>query len=77
LLSCLTDILPQPSYLIPLIAACTTMQDIASDATKFYSVNVNNSACASSDNSQSNLNSIFEAIASDISGSRLLPNNTT
>ena len=77
LLTCLTDILPQPTYLIPLIAACTTMQDIASDATKFYSVNFNNSACTSSNNSESDMPSIFAAIASDMSGARLLPNNTT
>jgi len=76
-LTCLTDILPQPSYLIPLIAACTTMQEIASDPTKFFAVNINDSICTSSVNSQSDLSSIFAAIATSLSGARLVPSNTT
>jgi len=53
------------------------MQDIASDPTKFYAVNINGSACPSTGNPQSDLNSIFTAIAADLSGVRPRPNNTT
>jgi hypothetical protein len=86
LLSCLTDILPQPTYLNPLISACTTMTDIASDSSKFYSVNVPtgggllsgllNSAPCPSNNSASTLSTIFAAIAKDIGSARILPNGT-
>jgi hypothetical protein len=84
-LTCLTDILPQPGYIIPLISACATMQSIASDSGKFYAVNVTGSLlgipvtsqCASPANAQSDLNSVFGTIASQLSGARLLPINTT
>lgn len=76
-LTCLTDILPQPDYLVPLISACETMQRIGSDATKFYATNINGSSCVSSANTMSDLPSIFRAIAADFAGARLVPNNTT
>jgi hypothetical protein len=67
--TCLTDLLT--------ISACQAMQQIASDPTTFYNVNVNGSACASSANSQSNLNAIFTSIATRFSSARLLPPNTS
>ena len=75
LLTCLTDILPQPGYLIPLISSCTTMQNIASDSSKFYAINFNGSGCASR-NTPSSLNAVFSAIAADIGAPRLLPNGS-
>ena len=62
----------------PSISACATLQQIASDSTKFFSDTVGGtSACGSSANSVSALTSIFTAIANDLSFPRLIPDNTT
>jgi hypothetical protein len=81
LLSCLTDILPVLPLLSAEISACQAMTAIASDPSKFYSVNVPtggllNGAPCQSTNSANSLNAIFAAIANDIGGARILPNGT-
>ncbi|MFZ0494087.1 MAG: pilus assembly protein TadG-related protein [Methylocella sp.] len=66
----------------PAISACSTLQQMASDSTKFFSDTVGGaSTCTSAANSTSNLNTIFQAIAlqasKNASGARLLPLTTT
>jgi hypothetical protein len=59
----------------PAISGCTTMQDIASDPTKFYSDDKQN--CSSPDNpSITTLAGIFGKVADDFKTTRLLPWNT-
>jgi Flp pilus assembly protein TadG len=53
---------------------CYTMQNIASDPTKFYS---DNSSCPSSNTSISGLLAAFQALATSLLPPRLLPDNTT
>ena len=65
--SCTTD--------SPAISGCTTMTDIASDASKFYSDDAN--GCASSAHSGiTNLGQIFQTISYDFLTTRLLPPST-
>lgn len=60
------------------ISACTTMQKIASEPSKFFSDNMSKtSTCTSAANSIEDLSSIFSAIVRDVTGVRLLPNDTT
>jgi hypothetical protein len=66
--SCSTDTAPT-------ISACTTMQDMASDATKFYSDDAN--GCASSTHSITDLVAMFQDIGASFQAPRLLPDNTT
>lgn len=60
------------------ISACSTLQQIASDSSKFFSDTVGgSSSCTSSANSITNLNSIFAAIVTDVTGVRLVSDDTT
>jgi hypothetical protein len=60
------------------ISSCSTMQAIASDATKFFSdTSGGDAACISADNpSITSLNTVFQYIGIDATTARLLPNNT-
>jgi Flp pilus assembly protein TadG len=57
----------------PSISPCATMQQIASDPTKFFS---SNASCSSSQ-SITQLNQIFKNIGTDLTSGRLLSNNAT
>jgi Flp pilus assembly protein TadG len=61
------------------ISSCSTMQQIASDPTKFFADPAGVSpACTSPDNpSIASLNAVFQQIGIDATAPRLLPNNTT
>ena len=60
------------------ISACATMQQIASDSTKFYSDTQNGSSgCTSTANSVSELLAVFQAISTSLLPPRLLLNSTT
>jgi Flp pilus assembly protein TadG len=63
----------------PVISSCSTMQQIASDATKFFAdTSGGDTACVSADNPTiTDLNSVFQNIGIDATTARLLPNNTT
>jgi hypothetical protein len=63
----------------PAISSCATMQQIASDATKFFAdPSGGTPACTSPDNpSMTDLNSVFQEIGIEATAPRLLPNNTT
>jgi Flp pilus assembly protein TadG len=62
----------------PAISACSTMQQIASDSSKFFSDTTGGtSSCTSAAHSISDLNQIFQYIGIDASRPRLLPDNTT
>ena len=68
--SCATD--------SPRISACSTMQQIASDPTKFFSDTVGGtSTCTSAANSISALNQIFQSIGTSLTTTRLMPDSTT
>ncbi len=61
------------------IAACSAMQQIASDPTKFFSDTTTQGAdpgCVSAARPITDLNTIFAAIAGDFTNARLIPNNT-
>jgi Flp pilus assembly protein TadG len=60
----------------PAISSCTTMQNIASDASKFYSDGNNGVDCPGG-NTIENLVSLFGALSQDLTLPRLLPDNTT
>ena len=64
---------------LPRISACATMQQIASDPSKFFSSSVGGaSACTSAANSVSELVAVFSRIATSFAaGSRLISDNTT
>jgi Flp pilus assembly protein TadG len=75
--SCSTDTKAHTGYTIP-ISACQTMQQIASDPTKFYSDTVGgSSSCTSSAQSVSELVSLFQSIAYSLVPPRLLPDGTS
>ena len=57
-------------------SSCTTLQNIASDLTKFFSDAASGVACPGS-NSVNGLVSLFSAISTDLSEPRLIPDNTT
>lgn len=59
------------------ISACSTMQQIASDPTKFFADTAGTSTCTSAAHSITDLNAIFQYIATDASSARLLPASTT
>jgi Flp pilus assembly protein TadG len=62
----------------PVISSCSTMQQIASDSSKFYAdTSGGSSDCTSSANPISDLPSIFQAVGNSLGVARLLPNNTT
>ena len=62
----------------PAISACSAMQQIASDSTKFYAdTSGGSNNCTSSANSISELVGIFQNVGSSVTVPRLLPNNTT
>ena len=63
----------------PKISSCTTMMDIASDSSKFYSDTTGgDAACTSSANpSALNLGTIFTQIGNSFGFTILIPNNTT
>jgi Flp pilus assembly protein TadG len=58
----------------PAVSACTTMQNIASDSSKFYA---SGGTCASTANPISDLVAIFGRIQSSLTSPRLLPDSTT
>lgn len=59
----------------PAISPCSTMQQIASDASKFYSDNAG--GCKSTTNSLTELVAIFKDIAISLTKARLVPDKTT
>ncbi len=62
----------------PAISACSTLQQMASDSTKFYSdTSGGSSGCTSAAHSISDLNLIFQSIGQDASSARLLPLTTS
>jgi Flp pilus assembly protein TadG len=63
----------------PVISSCSTMQQIASDSTKYYSdTSGGDSSCVSAAHPISQLSAIFKYIATDAaSTARLVPLNTT
>lgn len=62
----------------PVISSCTTMQEIASDSTKYFSdTSGGDAACTSQANPISQLSQIFSYIGTDASTARLLPLDTT
>jgi len=61
----------------PHISACSTMQQIASGSSKFYSDNSGGTGGCTSTNSASELIDIFNHVGSSVTMPRLLPNNTT
>jgi Flp pilus assembly protein TadG len=62
----------------PQISACTTMTNIASDSTKFYSdTSSGKGGCPSTQTSLANLVQVFQTIGQTLQQPRLLPNNTT
>jgi Flp pilus assembly protein TadG len=62
----------------PAISACSTMQQIGSDATKFYSDATGTGACVSTAHpSYTDLRTIFNDIGFSTTKARLLPNSTT
>jgi Flp pilus assembly protein TadG len=61
----------------PAITPCSTMQQIASDPTKFYSDGTGKAkSCQSTANTQNDLLGIFKNIANDLRTTQLVPNNT-
>ncbi|MGH6889884.1 MAG: pilus assembly protein TadG-related protein [Rhizomicrobium sp.] len=63
---------------VPVISSCTTMQEIASDSTKYFSdISGGDAACTSQANPISQLSQIFKYIGTDASTARLLPLDTT
>ncbi|MBS0561635.1 MAG: hypothetical protein JSR21_16420 [Proteobacteria bacterium] len=60
----------------PAISACAAMQQIASDASKFYT-DTSSGSCTSSAHSVSDLVSLFQSLAQSLLPPRLLPDNTT
>jgi hypothetical protein len=63
---------------VPVISSCSTMQQIASDSTKYFSdTSGGSAACTSNANPISELSQIFAYIGVDASTARLLPLNTT
>jgi Flp pilus assembly protein TadG len=68
--SCTTD--------SPAISACTTLQTMASDSSKFFSDTTGGtSTCTSAANSITDLSKIFSAIVVDVTGVRLVADNAT
>lgn len=59
----------------PTISPCSALQQMASDATKFYSDD--GSGCSSAQNGMTSLAAILGAIGSSFQAPRLLPDNTT
>ena len=61
----------------PHISACSTLQQMASDPSKFYSDNVNgSSSCTSAANPVSELVSIFQRLTKSLTTTRLVPDDT-
>ena len=62
----------------PSISPCTTMEDMASDASKFFSdyTSVKGSTCTSAAQPTTSLNQIFTEIAGSLTLTRLIPDNT-
>jgi len=59
------------------IKPCTTMQNIASEATKFFADGTGASGCKGAGGTNSDLVSLFKSISIDLSMPRLLPETTT
>jgi hypothetical protein len=59
------------------ISACATMQQIASDPSKYYSDDQGSAPCVSAANPMTGLNQIFQDIGLELSNARLLPNGTS
>ena len=60
----------------PAISACSTLQQVASSSSKFYSDNVGGTSSCVSSNTTSDMSAIFKGIAQDASQARLLSLNT-
>jgi Flp pilus assembly protein TadG len=62
----------------PSISPCTTMENMASDGSKFFSdyTSVKGSTCTSAAQPTTSLNQIFTEIAGSLTLSRLIPDNT-
>jgi Flp pilus assembly protein TadG len=58
------------------LSSCTTMQDMASDSSKFYSDGSNGTDCPGA-NTIENLVTLFKNISTTLTQPRLLPDNTT
>jgi Flp pilus assembly protein TadG len=62
----------------PRISACSTLQTMASDSSKFFSDTVGgSSSCTSTANAITDLSSIFSAIVTDVTGVRLVSDTAT
>ena len=64
----------------PAITPCQTMQQIASSPEYFfsdYTATGGSSSCISASQPVTGLNQIFQAIATDLTNAKLIPNNTT
>lgn len=62
----------------PRITPCTTMQDMATNSSTFfsdYTANGSSGSCVSASRPTTNLNQIFTEIAGDLTVARLIPNN--
>jgi len=57
------------------LSACTTMKNIASQTTKFFSDGVGSSGCKGTGGTNKDLVSLFLSISEDLTLPRLLPNN--
>ncbi len=60
----------------PRISACSTMQQIASDPTKFYSDDIGTGCISTAHPSYTDLQTIFKDIVFSTTNARLLPDNT-
>lgn len=60
----------------PSISPCSTMRQLASDSTKFYSSNTGSSGCSSTVNGVLNMGQIFQRIAIDLTATRIVDDST-
>jgi hypothetical protein len=73
------DCVPTGYPTVPSITPCTTMQQMASNATTFfsdYTATGSSGSCVSASRPTSSLNEIFTEIGGDLTNARLVPNNT-
>jgi hypothetical protein len=73
------DCVPKGFATAPAITPCTTMQGMASDATKFFSdykATGSSGTCVAASRPTSSLNQIFTDIGGDLTLARLIPNGT-
>jgi hypothetical protein len=73
------DCVPKGFATVPSITPCTTMQRMASDATRFfsdYTATGSSASCIAASRPTSSLNQIFTDIGGDLTLARLIPNGT-